>query len=1375
MLMASPSMFAQTWETGNYYLKNVESGRFLAGGNSWGTQASLIEHGEYVTLHKQDNGTYQIESRVSNGGTNHFFNGSYMDNGSPINLTFTHVEGNKYTMSNGTVYYGYDETTTVLASNLTATDTKAQWEVISEADMKASLDAATFNAPMDATFFIKNHNFGRNHRDKGSWTIEASNKNLAGGDNTNCCAESYHSTFTLSQALTGVPNGVYALTAQGFYRQDGSDNNNLPYFFANDAKAIFPLKTGSENSMSNASASFTEGRYQIEPIFVEVTDGALTVGAKLETNTSLWCIWDHFALKYYGDDYSAIVVAGLLEIPALKEKVEGYQDNEKLTTNANLTVKTAIGLAEAAIANPTDETVTNAIAALNNAIVVAEATIATDASVIAKLNEFKNNTAFYSEQGLSDFENLINAYENGTLTEQLTDPYAVTGHRANICYDDFLMSAWTINGEPIGVQNWNTLHVNSWSTEGSSDGSNFVVPFYEYWTGDGNSLGATSFVATVKTPYASVENYKVTATVRVRLKNGGTAPTTGITLKVGEGAATSVTTGNQIGTSQFYMADFDVYGVSDANGNLSITFDVADDNNISWFSFQNISYEKIEKSAEQIALENALEASEAVSTDNLNQGAKDALTKAIEDANAALTQDKAAMVAATEALNVAMENAKTVPAAWQNALGALDVYKAINTNSVPNDESYKTDYSAAISTAETVVANATTAANINNAIATLELARQTYVQNAYPTEGYSFDMTFLMKNPAGDSFDGWNKSGNAITIRNNEHWSGVPNNYFDTDNWSSNSWSVTMTQDVTLPRGIYTAKAAARASTGVTMKLIVNDDECVYTPSGSTGGTIAIDGTEWTDVATGIAAGKTFARSNAGYGWTYGKVEGVVSAGTLTVKFEASAGATENWCSFDDFQLLLTAKIPELDYSALESVVNAINLGFDDGEYAPYNNIASMSVYNQTQQFLMAKTALTDEEIKTVKDALEAVTWTPNEGEVNAIFDGSFVTYTEADNIGETNRIAPKGWTNAGSDAYRVRVLGVIGTVDAGLAATSSMRAVMMKQSTTYGEVEGYELPLDADTEYSLELLCGGWNEGDGVARDMSVKAPDGTVINLIGISIPEHNQHCEKNVHQWRTYYATFKTSAAGNYILNFSTTSGQDQLAIADLKLYKKTAMTLSDKFVPMYAAAAGLDVQLSRTFKAGYNTVALPFATTPADFGADVKVYTLNAEKTTESYISMSEVTELVANTPYILYTESAIENPIFNNVDVVATGDVPTVAGDWKFHANYTPAYFVEGMYGVSDNSVKKGVTGAYVNGMRGWFEYTGTGEVAETMIRFDGENDGATSINGVEAANAIVDVYTISGQLVKKAVKASEATTGLNKGLYIVGGEKVLVK
>jgi len=165
----------------------------------------------------------------------------------------------------------------------------------------------------EITSSLKNPNFDNGE----GWKVsdDCTNKNLSGGDAGNKNAESYHSVFTISQELS-VPNGTYYLVAQGFYRQDGSDNTNLPYFFANDSKENlvnivsvgkaaqdgangYTVKNGDvyiPNSMSDASKVFSSGACVSSRIKVVVTDGKLTVGVANPNNKNLWVIWDNFRL-----------------------------------------------------------------------------------------------------------------------------------------------------------------------------------------------------------------------------------------------------------------------------------------------------------------------------------------------------------------------------------------------------------------------------------------------------------------------------------------------------------------------------------------------------------------------------------------------------------------------------------------------------------------------------------------------------------------------------------------------------------------------------------------------------------------------------------------------------------------------------------------------------------------------------------------------------------------------------------------------------------------------------------------------------------------------------------------------------------------------
>lgn len=79
------------------------------------------------------------------------------------------------------------------------------------------------------------------------------------------------------------------------------------------------------------------------------------------------------------------------------------------------------------------------------------------------------------------------------------------------------------------------------------------------------------------------------------------------------------------------------------------------------------------------------------------------------------------------------------------------------------------------------------------------------------------------------------------------------------------------------------------------------------------------------------------------------------------------------------------------------------------------------------------------------------------------------------------------------------------------------------------------------------------------------------------------------------------------------------------------------------------------------------------------------------------------------------------------------------------------------------------------------------EITVTSIKFEGgqylsdmtvkvaEQDPVAICNAnVESAQALVNVYTLDGVLVRKNVKQSEALNGLLKGIYVVNGKKVVV-
>ena len=579
---------------GKYYLKNVASGLFWGAGNNWGTQASLVDEYQYVTLAKLEDGKYTMETMVSNGGNSYYFAGDYMD-GAATGLDVAKA-GDYYTFSLNGNFFGYDGTSTVMGKNLAADSEAALWKVMTEAEVLAEQQAiiasATVNAPANVTFLIKDANFGRNRRDaatvwnnEGGATIGGPNSNTA-----NYSAEAYHKVFNVSQTIENAPKGIYKLTAQGFYRQDGTDEENLPVFYINDEETTIPVRTGTENDMAAAGAAFLNGLYTAEPIYVELTEaGTLTVGTKLAENTNLWCIWDNFQLTYYGSNATIDEVkngAILTELAELREKAEALKGDVEVAA-----VKTALDEALAASENVSGTDAINAaIETLKAAIDKAEASVIAK-NVLPKMKELVDATNFYTEAALNEYyTQWAEKYEAGTLTKVeatgLQDPSIVTGWHAAITVDNFLLSVWDTNPDFNNAP----YYINSWSTEGDSDGSNFRVPFFEYWTNDGESLGEKVLTATLSGIEAG--DYDVTAWVRVRIKNGAEAPATGITMQVNEGEAVDVAAGDQVGTSQFYLKEFTAKGTVAEDGVLTLKLNVAADNNISWLSFKNVKYEK---------------------------------------------------------------------------------------------------------------------------------------------------------------------------------------------------------------------------------------------------------------------------------------------------------------------------------------------------------------------------------------------------------------------------------------------------------------------------------------------------------------------------------------------------------------------------------------------------------------------------------------------------------------------------------------------------------------------------------------------------------------------------------------------------------------
>ena len=385
----------------------------------------------------------------------------------------------------------------------------------------------------------------------------------------------------ITQTITGLVNGTYRVTIYGnaFYTsgrgfesdvEDGAED--VCYLFAgsggNRVQKFIPAHIATsttENSMITLEN-------------VEVTDGTLVIGlgkAKAGTN------WHTVQV------YEVTVIADFNELADA-----AVADYEAMNGQAmEAAVAEAMTIAKAAFdAEDSDDN----LRAFQAAVAAAKASVEAYAGAAEKLEAMQalvDATNFYTPEAYDEYYGTPKAkYDERTLTSAeanaLQNPNLTTGWHAALTVDNFLLSVW--DAEPDFASNY---YINSWSVEGDNDGTNFRVPFFEYWTGDDNSLGERELTAQIDG--LEPGNYSVNVWARVRVKNGEDMETAhGITFSANDGEAVDVTTGVIVG--QFRLAKYTAQCVVAEDGLLTVKFTVGADNDISWLSFKNVKYYKLD-------------------------------------------------------------------------------------------------------------------------------------------------------------------------------------------------------------------------------------------------------------------------------------------------------------------------------------------------------------------------------------------------------------------------------------------------------------------------------------------------------------------------------------------------------------------------------------------------------------------------------------------------------------------------------------------------------------------------------------------------------------------------------------------------------------
>ncbi len=621
---------------GDYYLYDAATQQFLSRGSSFGTKALLDKYGLPFTWNN-----YNIIFKDANNGLYLNSAGILYTDGTAIALAFTATdEGTGYYLQDAThsQYLGlvdsdYKFISDKASAQVWTVKTKAERDAIvagytaqnyTNVSTAASLSGVTSEnflsylstnyAAKDKTSLVGTAKFSGS---AGDWTY-TSTRGDAATYGTNW-TEAYSRTGAWTQTITGLDKGIYKVTVNGFERDGGYASCNTlgaagyqivtAYFKANDEqvqlKSWYSEREGTNNPNSTdaAATAFNNDKYKNE-VYTVVTDGTLTLTvAKPSYVWDDWVLFNNVTLTYYDNSITDAEVTAILA-----------EATTQIAKPMLASLKSAIETAKSTLENETTKTLAsyNALRAAIDASVTSVDSYATmKANYLDPMADMYANTNLYdSSVKTAGYDTYLSQYNNGTISNADANAKKMdTGDRYNSEPQSALMSIWKI-GETAATTSNSGFYQNTWSSEGNTDGSNFKTPFFEYWTGDGNVLGAQTLTAT-KTGLTANGIYEVTAWVRVRQTNNQTKAENGITMQVGSGTAVDVSAGEQIGTSALYIGSYTARGKADSEGTLTITFTVAAESNISWLSFRNVNYTAItgatdaEKSAFSSALATA--------------------------------------------------------------------------------------------------------------------------------------------------------------------------------------------------------------------------------------------------------------------------------------------------------------------------------------------------------------------------------------------------------------------------------------------------------------------------------------------------------------------------------------------------------------------------------------------------------------------------------------------------------------------------------------------------------------------------------------------------------------------------------------------------
>ena len=821
--------------------------------------------------------------------------------------------------------------------------------------------------------------------------------------------------------------------------------------------------------------------------------------------------------------------------------------------------------------------------------------------------------------------------------------------------------------------------------------------------------------------------------------------------------------------------------VTDGNLRIKLTTESSNGN---WAAFDKVRLQFYGDPLEAIKdlLVEAVDRAQALVDGNTIPDAAEEALQAVIDANDNddnLFDEEDQFEDAIDAINDAYDTYKALEsnyAAWLEVKAGANAMVAVDNN----NETATSTLSSAITTQNTAAEAATTASGITTAINNLKTAIMDFVEDAVPTSGNRFDLTFLLTNPdltgmpTWQKADGWftdQSDGNSQVMQNDSKNNGTYTHFFEYWSASAKTDGYTLYLKTTLPKGVYSMECQAFAEDQ-------REDaakEANPTYDGVTFSANDVDGSKITSTTLDAASISFYQASES----------------EVKLGLKAHTGNTRNWMGIGYVQLFKVAN--DQASGVYATVRSSANSALESGDYTNVTgkertDLATLAAVETPADYVEAIEALQAANsafvgAKETYDTWVSTTITKNTTNVgtgvfqlnettNNTLYAAYLTARDHEITSSTTAATVEGWTEGVNTA-------ISNYQNQELNAPAADNHYYVKVATTGHAKEGNAIVLDRVAEYPVysdkyisnntgftlsasaapaEYLAqvATFTQVSGNIYNISIEREEGTVYLTYG-SLNDSKVDWKESQIQ-----ATTESSKKGEFKIVATTTAN-----VFNIVNTTATGGTIACQTGGnIYTEAGNADFTLEEASQASvamgiqagkYATRIFPFTPSLPD---GVVAYSCAAHN--GALLTLVEVAKPQANVPYILLNTNGSE--VKGSLTGWGTAKQDTY-NEGYLTGVYTAASVEAGNYVLQTKG-----------GVQGFYKVTGDAleaipyrayltVPAEIKAFFFDVTDGINNLDANDNINKNEAIYNLAGQRVQKA----------QKGLYIVNGRKVVVK